>query len=87
MDVSPMPWFVGVSAVIVGLVLVLTRMRARALSDLRDVLYGRGDTALYLRLLDNPRLRLLLSRRAIARLREEGVRFAADRDDGREAER
>lgn len=64
-------WFALGGIVAVLMVLVLARMRARALRDLREVLVVRGDAGLYLRLLDNPRLRLLFSKAALERLRGE----------------
>lgn len=66
-------------------ILVLSRMRARALSDLCQVLYDQGDAELYLELLENPRLRLLFSRRALVALRLEGdrVRRSTPQQQGR----
>lgn len=72
MGMDLVPWLVCVSLFVCAATLVLTRLRVHALESLRDVLYGRGDVDLYLRLLDNRHLSLLFSRRALARMRLEG---------------
>lgn len=66
--------FVG-GLVAVAIVLVLGRLRARALHDLRHVLFDEQNPELYLGLLENPRLRLLFSQRALAGLRNDARLF------------
>lgn len=78
-------WVIAV-LVIVALVL-LTRLRAKALFELRQVLYQENNATLYLRLLDNSHLRAIFSKRTLAELRTEGERVmqrtnATDGKDG-----
>ena len=64
-------WFLfwGILAVIV--VLVLARVRVRAIGELRTILYEDKNPELYLRVLENKRLRLIFSRRTLESLRGE----------------
>lgn len=81
-------WIVAGGALAAALVLVLSRLRAHALRDLRYVLFDEQDPGTYLRLLENPRLRLLFSQRALASLRNDARLFEeltkkATRKEGR----
>lgn len=80
MDGTYAVWSLGVMLVIVAALLVLTALRNKALAELRGVLYDRHDVKLYLCLLENPRLRLLFSRRALESLAAEGRRVSKDKD-------
>lgn len=68
-------WIVAGGVVAVLVVLALGRMRARALRDLRHVLFDEQNPGLYLSLLENPRLRLLFSQQALASLRNDARLF------------
>lgn len=76
MDEGLVSWLILVPVAVATLLLVLSRLRARALGELRNVLYARKDLALFLRLLDNPHLRILFSRQSLQALRVEGMKYA-----------
>ena len=84
MDLAIFTWVMA--ALVIVALLLLTRLRARTLTELRHVLYQQGNATLYLRLLDNPHLRVIFSQRALAELRTESERVlqgakASDRRD------
>lgn len=64
----------AVAALVIAALALLTLLRAKALRELRRVLHEEGNAELYLRLLNNPHLRVVFSRRALAELRSEGER-------------
>jgi len=82
MGMNLVPWLVCVSLLVCAGILVLTRLRIHALESLRDVLYGRGDVDLYMRLLDNRHLSLLFSRKVLARMRLEGENMHRNQKSG-----
>lgn len=65
-------WMLGIDALVIAAIWGLARLRRRVLIELERVLVVRRDVGLYLRLLDNPHLRILFSRKALAALRAEG---------------
>lgn len=71
-------WMLGIDALVIAAIWGLARLRRRVLIELERVLVVRRDVGLYLRLLDNPHLRILFSRKALAALRAEGEKFPED---------
>lgn len=76
--VEALVWMLGVDALVIAAIWGLARLRRRVLIELERVLVEGRDVKLYLRLLDNPHLRVLFSRKALAALRAEGERLLRD---------
>lgn len=76
--VEALVWMLGVDALVIASIWGLARLRRRVLMELERVLVEGRDVKLYLRLLDNPHLRVLFSRKALAALRAEGERLLRD---------
>lgn len=76
--VEALVWMLGVDAFVIAAIWGLARLRRRVLMELERVLVEGRDVKLYLRLLDNPHLRVLFSRKALAALRAEGERLLRD---------
>lgn len=74
--VEALLWMLGIDALVIAGIWGLTRLRRRTLVELERVLVERRDTELYLRLLDNPHLRILFSRKALAALRVQGEKIS-----------
>ena len=69
-------WMLSIDAVVVAAIYALARLRRRTLIELEHILVDNRNPELYLRLLDNPHLRLLFSRKALGALRKQGEKMA-----------
>lgn len=71
-------YIVLVTVIIVGLLLLLRRLRTLALAELRKTLYQDHDPVSYLSMLDSRGLRIVLRKGTIELMRLEGLMYTSD---------
>jgi len=73
-------WFIAVAILIVVMLISLTKLRAKTVSELNKILLIQNNPKLYLQLLENPRLKILFNQGTIEHFKLKGYMVLDDKN-------